>query len=186
MIAERPGGANGRKPPTFKTIGRGRRRLPRSSPPRVRTGVTDRTGPSPSCIFCEIVRGEAPASMVAAGETTVAFLDILPVNEGHALVIPRRHAVSLADLRTEEGAEMFEVGRRIAAAQRAAGLAEAVNLFLADGEIAGQEIFHAHLHVLARRAGDGMSVGVDYPPAPSRAELDRTAEQLADLLGSER
>jgi histidine triad (HIT) family protein len=138
---------------------------------------------TPACGFCEIVRGEAPASMVASGPTTVAFLDIQPVNEGHALVVPRRHVVALADLRSVEGAEMFETGRRIAAAQRAAGLAEAVNLFLADGEIAGQEVFHAHLHVLARRAGDGMSLGVDYPPAPSRAELDGTARRLVSLLG---
>jgi histidine triad (HIT) family protein len=136
----------------------------------------------PSCIFCAIVCGAAPSSAVAAGPTTVAFLDILPVNTGHALVVPRRHAVGLDDLTADEGMEMFDVARQIAAAQRAAGLAEAVNLFLADGEIAGQEIFHAHLHVLARREGDGMTLGVDYPPAPSRAELDETARQLALLL----
>lgn len=134
------------------------------------------------CVFCAIVHGGSPASMVATGVTTVAFLDILPVNEGHVLVIPRRHAVGLVDLRPDEGAEMFEVGRRIAAAQRAAGLAEGVNLFLADGDVAGQEVFHAHLHVLARRAGDGMSLSVDYPPAPTRAELDVTAGHLASLL----
>jgi histidine triad (HIT) family protein len=150
----------------------------------VRSNVSNRIDPSASCVFCQIVQGASAASMVATGSTTVAFLDILPVNEGHALVIPRRHAAGLADLREEEGAEMFEVGRRIAAAQRAAGLAEAVNLFLADGEIAGQEIFHAHLHVLARRSNDGMSLGVDYPPAPTRAALDRTAERLASLLGA--
>jgi histidine triad (HIT) family protein len=138
-----------------------------------------RTSP---CVFCDIVRGDARASVVASGFTTVAFLDILPVNEGHTLVIPRRHAVSLADLTPEEGAEMFEIARLIAAAQRAEGLAEAVNLFLADGEIAGQEVFHAHLHVLARRAGDGMSLGVEYPPAPSRSDLDRTAQRLAARL----
>jgi histidine triad (HIT) family protein len=147
--------------------------------------MTQPGDPAPSCVFCEIVRGRSPASVVARGATTVAFLDILPVNEGHALVIPCRHAVGLADLRPEEGAEMFEVGRRIAAAQRAAGLAEAVNLFLADGEIAGQEVLHAHLHVLARRAGDGMSIGVDYPPVPTRTRLDRTAERLAALIGGD-
>jgi histidine triad (HIT) family protein len=130
------------------------------------------------CVFCDIVRGEAPASVLAVGRTIFAFLDILPVNEGHALVVPRRHVIALTGLTAEEGGEMFEVARCLAAAQRAAGLAEAVNLFLADGEIAGQEIFHAHLHVLARRAGDGMSLGVDYPPAPTRADLDRTARRL--------
>lgn len=136
----------------------------------------------PPCVLCNIVRGEAPASLVASGPSTVAFLDILPVNEGHALVVPRRHAVGSADLITEEGSEMFELACRVAATQREEGFAEAVNLFFADGEIAGQEVFHAHLHVLARRAGDGMSLGVDYPPAPTRADLDRAASHLTVYL----
>jgi histidine triad (HIT) family protein len=134
------------------------------------------------CVFCDIVHGEAAASMLVRGPTTVAFLDVLPVNVGHALVIPKVHAVGLADLTPREGAEMFEVSRRIAAAQRQLGLADAVNLFLADGGVAGQEIPHAHLHVLSRRPGDGLSLTVDYPPAPPREALDRVAASLAAVI----
>jgi histidine triad (HIT) family protein len=135
-----------------------------------------------TCIFCHIVAGTADASIVATTEHVVAFLDIQPVGEGHALVVPKRHAAALTDVADEEGAEMFHLGRRIADAQRGLGLAEGVNLFLADGEVAGQEVFHAHLHVIARRADDGMRIALDYPPLPSRADLDATAARIRDAL----
>jgi histidine triad (HIT) family protein len=134
------------------------------------------------CIFCAIVANEADASFVASSELAVAFLDILPVAQGHTLVIPRRHAVGLTDLDDEESAEVFRIGREIARAQWELGLAEGVNLFLADGEVAGQEVFHVHLHVLARRRDDGMRLLVDYPPPPDRDELDATAARLRAAL----
>jgi histidine triad (HIT) family protein len=134
------------------------------------------------CIFCHIVAGDAEASPLASSERAVAFLDILPVVEGHALVVPRRHVEALADVDDEEGAELFRLGRQIGAAQRRLGLAEGVNLFLADGEVAGQEIFHAHLHVVPRRHDDGMRIDVDYPPPPDRERLDATAARLRDVL----
>ena len=133
---------------------------------------------STDCVFCAIVADDADASFVASSDLAVAFLDILPVGEGHTLVIPRRHVVGLTDLDDEEGAEVFRLGREIARAQWELGLAEGVNLFLADGEVAGQEVFHAHLHVLARRREDGMRLEVDYPPPPGRDELDATAARL--------
>lgn len=135
-----------------------------------------------TCIFCHIVAGTAEASILATTDLAVAFLDLRPVGEGHALVVPKRHAPALADVEDAEGAEMFHLGRRIAQAQRDLGLAEGVNLFLADGEVAGQEVFHAHLHVVARRAGDPMRIAVDYPPMPSRADLDATATRIRDIL----
>lgn len=134
------------------------------------------------CVFCAIVADEADASFVASSELAVAFLDIRPVGTGHTLVIPRRHAVGLADLEDAEGAELVRLGRQIAVAQRELGLAEGVNLFLADGEVAGQEVFHAHLHVLARRRDDGLRLAVDYPPPPDREELDATAARLRAAL----
>lgn len=137
---------------------------------------------SEGCIFCAIVAGKAEASFIGATPRTVAFLDILPVGEGHALVIPRRHVVGLAGLDDAEGAEMFQLARQIASSQRGLGLAEGVNLFFADGEVAGQEVFHAHLHVLARRHTDGMRLEVDYPQPPDRGQLDATAARLRTRL----
>jgi histidine triad (HIT) family protein len=137
------------------------------------------------CVFCDILVGRAEASVVAAEDRVVAFTDILPVGEGHTLVVPRTHAIGLHDLDPEDGAAMFRLGQRIAAAQRALGLAEGVNLFLADGVVAGQEVFHAHLHVLPRRPGDAMTLHVDYQQPPTREELDALAARLRAVLGGD-
>jgi histidine triad (HIT) family protein len=140
--------------------------------------------PMDDCTFCDILAGTTEASFVAAEDRVVAFTDILPIGEGHTLVIPRRHAIGLHDLDPEDGSAMFRLAQRIASAQRRLGLAEGVNLFLADGVIAGQEVFHAHLHVLPRQDGDALRLHVDYEPPPARAALDATAARLREALGT--
>ena len=134
------------------------------------------------CIFCAIVDGETEGSFVAATERAVAFLDILPVGPGHTLVVPRRHAVGLVDLDPEDGAELFRLAQRVAIAQWELGLAAGVNLFLADGSVAGQEIWHAHVHVIPRQPDDPMVLQVEYDAPPDRDGLDEVAGQLRDAL----
>ena len=135
-----------------------------------------------SCVFCDIVAGHAPASILFQDERTIAFLDHRPVTPGHMLVVPRRHAAFLADLDPEDGAQLFRVGLRGAAALRASSLrCEGVNFHLADGEVAGQEVFHVHLHVLPRFTGDGF--GLRFPPdyrIRERAELDEMAAAVRE------
>jgi histidine triad (HIT) family protein len=133
------------------------------------------------CIFCDIVSGNGPASIIYRDELCMAFMDIQPVNAGHLLVVPNRHATHLADLLPETGGQMFRVAQHIAAALRKSGVrCEGVNLFVADGEAAGQDVFHVHLHVIPRYAGDGFGFrfGPAYGTRPPRAELDRLAEQI--------
>ena len=130
------------------------------------------------CVFCEIVAGRLEASVVHDDERVLAFMDLNPVSPGHLLVIPKAHGAALADVDPEDGARLFRVGQTLAAAVRRTGLrAEGVNLFLADGEAAGQEVFHAHLHVLPRFAGDGFQLQVT-SGAPSRDELDEVAAEI--------
>ena len=130
------------------------------------------------CVFCAIVAGDAPASVVYEDAEALAFLDIRPVTPGHLLVIPKRHAPDLADLDEATGARLFVIGMRLAAALRASGLrCDGVNLFLADGEAAGQEVFHAHLHVFPRFADDGFRI-TDEAVSPPRAELDANAATI--------
>lgn len=134
-----------------------------------------------SCIFCEIIGGQAPASFVYEDEAVVAFMDIQPVNPGHLLVVPRGHAPHLADLDSQVGGHLFRVGQRLAAALRRSTLrCEGVNLYLADGEAAGQEVWHVHLHVLPRFDGDGFGLrfGPDYGRWPGRDSLDATAAAI--------
>jgi histidine triad (HIT) family protein len=137
------------------------------------------------CIFCNILSGAAPASFVYRDEVCAAFMDIQPVNPGHLLVVPIAHAGYLADLPPETGAQMFRVAQRLAAALRRSGVkCEGVDLFLADGVAAGQEVFHVHLHIFPRFRGDGF--GFRYSPAyfqrPPRPDLDSLAERLRALV----
>jgi len=141
--------------------------------------MTDSTSAS-DCLFCALARREGEVSMVHEDERTVTFMDIQPVVPGHVLVVPRAHATYLADLDPEDGAQLFRAGQRAASALRRADLrCEGVNLFLADGEAAGQDVFHVHLHVIPRYPGDGFGLRLppDYSIRP-RAELDETAEAL--------
>ncbi len=138
-----------------------------------------------NCIFCDILSGNLPSSRIYQDDQCTAFLDIQPVNPGHMLVIPNYHAAFLADLDEDSGANMFRVAQRLTKALRMSGLkCEGVNLFLADGEAAMQEVFHVHLHVFPRYKGDGF--GLRFSPAyfdkPERPELDRIAQKIKNVL----
>ena len=136
------------------------------------------------CIFCAIAAGQAEASTVYTDQHVIAFMDIRPVTTGHLLVVPRRHSIGLADLDPDDGAHMFRVAHRMAAAIRRSDLrCDGLNLFLADGQAAGQTIFHVHLHVLPRHPGDGLRVTLD-PRFPPRTELDGIAELIRAALAA--
>jgi histidine triad (HIT) family protein len=136
------------------------------------------------CVFCDIVTGDEVSSRVYEDETVLAFMDLFPVNPGHVLIAPKRHAVGLVDLDVEVGAHMWRVGHRMARALRRTELrCDGVNVFLADGEAAFQEVFHAHLHVIPRYADDAFRITVDSRER-DRAELDDTAAMLAEALAA--
>ena len=137
------------------------------------------------CVFCEILAGRLPASFVLRDSGCTAFMDIQPINAGHVLVVPNDHAASLADLPELTGAQMFRTARQVVAALYESGLeCEGVNLFLADGEAAGQDVFHVHLHVFPRYAGDGfgLRLGPGYAKIPDREELEEAAKRIRDAL----
>jgi histidine triad (HIT) family protein len=115
----------------------------------------------------------------------MAFLDIQPVNLGHTLVIPKVHAAQLADLDEKTGASIFRVSMRVGEALRYSGLkCEGINLYLADGEAAFQDVFHVHLHVIPRFRGDGFGIrfGRDYGLRPDRRELEEIALRIKKVM----
>ncbi len=136
------------------------------------------------CIFCRILAGDSPASFVHRDDICSAFMDIQPINPGHLLVIPNRHATFMADVDGDTMAHIMKVGHRLAAALRHSGLeCEGVNLFLADGAVAGQEVFHVHLHVIPRFRGDDFRVSFGSGrPFPARSELDSVAEHIQKAI----
>jgi histidine triad (HIT) family protein len=137
------------------------------------------------CIFCRILAGSVPGTFVYRDDECAAFMDIQPVNPGHLLVIPTRHAAELAELDEGTAGRMMQVAQRLAAALRASGLrCEGVNLLLADGAAAMQEVFHTHLHVFPRFRGDGFGLrfGPDYRVLPPRDALERAAAEIRRAL----
>jgi histidine triad (HIT) family protein len=172
----------GRRPCPCNPFGRIRRFDNPACTPRI-LPVSEASSPLrlKDCGFCRILAGKAEASFLFRDERVAAFMDITPVNPGHLLVIPNRHAVYLSELDPADGARIFEVAQSLAVALRRSGLkCEAVNLFLADGEQAGQEVPHAHLHVIPRFRGDGF--GLKLPPGygrkAERSELDKIATAI--------
>jgi histidine triad (HIT) family protein len=133
------------------------------------------------CTFCRITAHELPASTVFEDDDVLAIMDHHPVNPGHVLVPPKRHFASLAALPEQIGAHLFTTAQRVAAAIRRSGVrCEAIALTLADGEAAGQEVPHVHLHVIPRFTGDAYRVVADYSAAPTRETLDAVARSIRD------
>ncbi|MCC5840606.1 MAG: HIT family protein [Opitutales bacterium] len=129
-------------------------------------------------IFTRILRGEAPASIVHRDTAVAAFLDIAPLSEGHCLVVPLQETAHLADLPPQTLDRLTAVAQKVGSALRAADpTITGLNWLLCDGKDAGQEVFHTHLHVIPRRAGDGLRLG-GRPQKTSRADLDAWAERI--------
>jgi len=138
-----------------------------------------------NCIFCRIVAGREAASLVYRDDLVTAFMDILPVNVGHLLVVPNHHTANLAGLDEASGARMFTLAMRLGGSLRGSGVpCEGVNLYQADGRAAGQEVLHIHLHVLPRYAGDGFGLRRTKHLGPaSRADLEEVAARVRSGLG---
>lgn len=139
------------------------------------------------CIFCKIVRGESPASIVREDESTLAFMDIQPMNPGHVLVIPKAHAAYVEDLSQGAAGPILEAAKDISRGLRSSGLrCEAVSFYLANGREAGQEVPHVHLHLIPRWRGDGFGLRVrpDYGRLADRKELDDFAAKIQAAMAA--
>jgi histidine triad (HIT) family protein len=129
------------------------------------------------CIFCRIVRRELPARIVREDERTIAFLDIAPATPGHMLVIPRAHATDLTDVTAEDLAACTAAAQALSRRALERLGADGVNLMNACGAAAWQSVFHFHVHVVPRYAGDGGR----WPWTPGKLR-DEEAERLVAAL----
>jgi histidine triad (HIT) family protein len=129
------------------------------------------------CIFCKIVAGEVPAQIVAQDEQTLAFMDIAPATRGHALVIPKRHAQDLWEIEPSELVAVAAAAQRLALRVRDRLGADGVNLINSCRPEAWQTVFHFHIHVIPRYAGDPLKL----PWVPAPGDMDAIAA-AADQL----
>lgn len=132
-----------------------------------------------NCIFCKIVAGELPSTIVDEDERTIAFMDIAPATRGHALVVPREHTPDLLAIGAEDLAAVGAASQRLAARIERRLRADGVNLLNSCGAAAFQTVFHFHMHVIPRYAGDGLRL--PWTPTPGdRAEIAAVAQELSD------
>ena len=142
------------------------------------------TSAAQGCIFCAIVARQAEASVVYEDETVVAFMDLNPVTPGHLLVVPRKHAAGLEDLDRATSAHVWSVGHDMSRALRRSDMrCEGINVFLCDGEVAFQTVFHFHLHVIPRYAGDGWNINPESKER-ERSLLHSDAQTIKEAIAS--
>ena len=131
----------------------------------------------PNCIFCKIVAGQIPCAKVYEDSYCLAFLDIGPLAEGHVLVIPKTHAVTLDGLGADQAAGMLRNLPALVQAVQAATGCEGTNVLQNNGRVAHQVVPHVHFHIIPRRTGDEFHFNWpagQYPPG--------RAEQLAEAI----
>ena len=133
----------------------------------------------PDCLFCKIVAGEIPATIVAEDDRTIAFMDINPATRGHALVIPRTHARDVHEIDPEDLKAVAAVAQQLAGKARERLGADGVNLLNSNGPAAWQTVFHFHMHVIPRYDGDPLRL----PWVPSPGDMDDVAAAGAQLKG---
>ena len=134
------------------------------------------------CIFCRIASGEIPSRKVYEDDLVLAFLDISPVSPGHVLVVPRAHHDAITSTPPDLAAHLLNVAQRIAAAQKKALGAAAVNVFTNDGALAGQSVFHTHFHVIPQYPDLHHDWNWSSTPYASPADAASFASRLSSAL----
>lgn len=114
--------------------------------------------PDNSCVFCKIARGEINSEKIFDSDNFFAIMDINPVSEGHALVIPKKHFVTLLDVPNNLGNEMLKMIKDVSGKLMDDKLGDGFNLVMNNLEVAGQEVMHAHVHVIPRKEDDDVKI----------------------------
>jgi histidine triad (HIT) family protein len=132
------------------------------------------------CIFCKILDGKLPSTVIDEDERTVAIMDVNPATRGHALVIPRSHSRDLLEIDADDLSAVTAAAQRLAGAVKERLRADGVNLINSCGQRAWQTVFHFHLHVIPRYEGDSMRL--PWTPAPGDPlEIAAAAQEIQGL-----
>ena len=139
---------------------------------------------SAHCAFCDIIQGAGEVSCCYEDSVALAFMDIQPVNPGHVLVVPRQHYESLQDLPHDVAMQLFEIAMRLAPIIRGVSGCDGMNIVVNSGQAAGQDVFHYHVHLIPRRAGDAFDVPLPFDGSemPDRTMLDAMAARINAAL----
>lgn len=128
-----------------------------------------------NCIFCKIIKGDIPSFTIYEDDTFKVILDRFPAAPGHALIIPKEHATDMFELPELTAAKLYPLAQKLGAKIKAAMGAEGMNIVQNNGEVAGQSVHHFHLHMIPRKAGDGIVLN-------RSSNMDTTIEELEEVL----
>jgi|TARA_B100001971_G_C18217064_1_gene554583 histidine triad (HIT) family protein len=133
------------------------------------------------CVFCKIIKGDIPSTKLYEDENILAFLDIMPANKGHTLVIPKKHYETLTDVPVDELEKLTKELQKITVAVVKATNAEGFNVVMNNKEVAGQVVPHAHFHIVPRFPNDGMAF--KWPTKKYEdGEVDKFKEKIISFL----
>lgn len=133
--------------------------------------------PTSECVFCRILAGELPSTMIAETDRAVAFMDVNPATDGHLLVIPRNHTPDLLSAEPADLSACVLLAQAMARLVRERLGATGVNLVQSSGAVAWQTVFHLHLHVIPRYDGDPLRL----PWVPASGDPAAIAAAAAKL-----
>lgn len=131
------------------------------------------------CIFCKIANGEIPAKTIYEDEDFRVILDLGPATRGHALILPKEHAANLYELPDEIASKALVVAKRMAAKMTEALQCDGFNVIQNNGEVAGQTVFHFHIHLIPRYRNDGQNISW-VPGECSSEELEGIKNQIVE------
>ena len=130
------------------------------------------------CIFCKIIKGEAPSKIVYEDDNTLAFLDIFPVSRGHTVVVPKKHYRNIEELPEDEITKLFIAVKNVAILIHKKLEIDGYNIVQNNFTAAGQAIEHSHVHIVPRKEGDN-KLKLDLPKTKtSDSKLKEVQEKL--------
>ena len=129
------------------------------------------------CIFCKIAKGEIPSKTIYEDEMFRVILDLGPATKGHALILPKEHFANLYELPDNYAEALMKVARKVGLLMKDKLSCDGLNLVQNNGEIAGQTVFHFHMHMIPRYEGDGQVIGWK-PGEPTEEELEQIQSEI--------
>lgn len=132
-----------------------------------------------NCIFCKIANGEIPAKTIYEDDKFRVILDLGPATKGHALILPKDHYANLYELPEETAGEVFKLAKKMAIQMTDKLGCDGFNIVQNNGEVAGQTVFHFHMHLIPRYKDDEQKIGW-VPGEPTSEELEKIQKQITE------
>ena len=136
-----------------------------------------------NCIFCKIIQGEIPATKVYEDEKVLAFMDINPLNDGHTLVVPKRHAETIFEIDPQDLIATMKVAQRLAIAIKKALNSDGMIVVQLNNKAAGQMVPHLHIHLIPRWENDGLQIGKWEIKSGDMEKIKDIAEKIKKEVG---